>query len=68
VAFRVDNPEGYIIGQKMSLLPIYHFKKNDKKGNLPIYVAGNEQTINPFLLKIKSNPSGAKVYLGVVRK
>jgi len=63
VAFRVNVPESYFADQKISLQPIYHLKKNGKKGNLPSYVVGNEQMVNPLLLKIKSNPSGAKVYL-----
>ncbi|NVM65083.1 hypothetical protein FHW88_003387 [Mucilaginibacter sp. SG538B] len=64
VAFILNIPENYLYHSKrISIIPIYHFKKDGTKGNLPFYSIGLEKSVDPLLLKIKSNPPGAIVYL-----
>lgn len=43
--------------------PIYHYYKNDNKSNSANYILGDDHTIELTKLKIKSDPSGADVFL-----
>jgi hypothetical protein len=63
IAFSLSIPNALMSEGRIRINPIYYPNKQNHKGDLPSYILGNEQTLNRIKLKIKSDPSGAIVYL-----
>lgn len=64
VTFSVLVPDRFFSkGAELSLSPIFYLNDTKVKGGLPKYIQGKEQPVLQIKLKIKSDPSGATVYL-----
>lgn len=64
VSFSVDVPVKYLSKDAtLSLTPYFYLSDSKIKGQTPEYSQGPEELVAPIKLKIKSDPSGATVYL-----
>jgi hypothetical protein len=63
LAFSIEVPNRFFTGSMLTISPIFYLNNNKVKGGLPAYIQGKEQSVVPIKLKIKSDPSGATVYL-----
>jgi len=64
IAFRIKVPNRLITDKtRLILSPIFYLKKTKNKGELSKNLMGKEQSVRNIVLKIKSDPIGAKVFL-----